>query len=268
MRIWFFSDWHLEHHQVPERMVTEHGFPDADVCVVPGDMHRGDLEVAFLGEAISARMPVVMTAGNHSFYGQSMPDMRRTMAEEALRFPNLHLLDPGSVVISGVRFVGGTLWTDYALLGEQMRPLAMREAAASLNDHRTILHGSAKDPDARIWSPSHALAEHEAELAFIESILATPFDGPTVVVSHHGPHPNSVHERFRGQAYARLNAAFVSDLSRVIDKHAPALWIHGHIHDSVDYVVGETRICANPRGYQLPRGAENALYDPVKVVEV
>lgn len=268
MRIWYFSDWHLEHHQVPERMVTENGFPDADVCVVPGDMHRGDLEVAFLGEVVSSRMPVVMTAGNHSFYGQSMPDMRRAMATEAQRFPDLHLLDPGCVEIDGVRFVGGTMWTDYALLGDAMRPLAMREAALSLNDHRTILNGPADDVDARPWSPADALAEHEKEIAFVEDSLSMPFSGPTVVVSHHGPHPNSVHERFRGPAYARLNAAFVSDLSRIIEKHAPALWIHGHIHDSVDYRVGETRICANPRGYQLPKGAENALYDPLKVVEI
>jgi hypothetical protein len=28
-----------------------------------------------------------------------------------------------------------------------------------------------------------------------------------------------------------------------------ALWIHGHTHDSFDYVVRGTRIVANPRGY-------------------
>ena len=27
------------------------------------------------------------------------------------------------------------------------------------------------------------------------------------------------------------------------------LWTHGHTHDVFDYVIGETRIVCNPRGY-------------------
>lgn len=28
------------------------------------------------------------------------------------------------------------------------------------------------------------------------------------------------------------------------------LWIHGHIHESVDYEVNGTRLVSNPRGYK------------------
>jgi len=268
MRIWIFSDWHLEHYRVSDKRVTEAGFPDADICVVPGDMHHGDQEVKFLGETISDKMPVIMTPGNHSFYNRFMSDTRAEMARIAADFPNLHLLDPGKVVIGGIRFIGATLWTDYDLLGIERRKEVMWKAGSHINDHRYITAGSSTEEPRRFWSPDDARARHLEELAFIESELREPFEGRTIIVSHHGPHPESVHPRFRGAASQTLNGAFVSDLSAVINKYRPALWVHGHIHDSMDYVIGETRIVANPRGYETLNGAENPVFDPRLVIEI
>ena len=189
MRLWIFSDWHLEHRNVPEKWVTAHGIPEADVCVVPGDMHRGDLEVSFLGSTITPHMPVVVTPGNHAYYHNSMPDIRTAMRREARSYPDLHLLDPGSVVIDDVRFVGATLWTDYRLAGAHRQRDAMRAAGRSMNDHRLILVSEGMDPRNHVWSPEMALARHEEELAYIRSVLEQPFAGPTVVVTHHGPPP-------------------------------------------------------------------------------
>jgi Icc-related predicted phosphoesterase len=61
-----------------------------------------------------------------------------------------------------------------------------------------------------------------------------------------------------------LTAADVSDLSGVIEVHQPTLWVHGHVHHSSDYLIGETRIISNPHGY----GAENPHFNPALVVEV
>lgn len=36
-------------------------------------------------------------------------------------------------------------------------------------------------------------------------------------------------------------------------------WIHGHIHDSVDYQVRGTRVASNPRGYKLGGGGMENL---------
>ena len=30
----------------------------------------------------------------------------------------------------------------------------------------------------------------------------------------------------------------------------PDLWVHGHTHDSFDYVLGWTQVVVNPYGYQ------------------
>ena len=61
-----------------------------------------------------------------------------------------------------------------------------------------------------------------------------------------------------------MTGAFVSDLSALIEAHRPALWVHGHVHNSSDYRIGDTRIVCNPHGY----GNENPDFDGALVVEV
>ena len=44
--------------------------------------------------------------------------------------------------------------------------------------------------------------------------------------------------------------------------------IHGHTHDSFDYVVNGVRVLCNPRGYAKDGVNENALFDAGLTVEV
>ena len=97
----------------------------------------------------------------------------------------VHMLDRGTVVLAGVRFVGAILWTDYRLFGES--DLAMDACRRGLNDHRLIEVGPLGS--RRLFQPEHAAALHVRDRAFIEAELAKPFAGPTVVVTHHAPHP-------------------------------------------------------------------------------
>jgi Icc-related predicted phosphoesterase len=47
-----------------------------------------------------------------------------------------------------------------------------------------------------------------------------------------------------------LNRFFVNDMSDRINAKKPKLWVHGHTHDSCDYIAGErTRVVCNPKGY-------------------
>ena len=102
---------------------------------------------------------------------------------------------------------------------------------------------------------------HAQSKGILRHALHEGFDGPTVVVTHHAPHPGSVNRRWKGSS---LNPAFASNLSELIELYRPALWVHGHMHDSSDYVVRDTRIVANPKGYHN----ENPAFDPLMVVEV
>lgn len=244
MRLWIFSDWHLERGGRADDILAG-GIPDADVCVVPGDLDVGPRALSFLGAAISTNMPVVCTPGNHCFRGRHYERTRSEMAAIAAGYRRLHLLDPGTVVIDGVRFVGATLWTDFALAGVDRVGEGIECARPRF---RSILTGS---PDEeRLWSPEDARARHLEEVGYLDRVLATPHSGRTVVVSHHAPHPGSMHPRFRSQDMVR-SAGYVSDLNALILRRQPDIWVHGHVHNSADHVVGATRILANPRGYEI-----------------
>jgi hypothetical protein len=47
-----------------------------------------------------------------------------------------------------------------------------------------------------------------------------------------------------------LNGAYMSDLDNFIEIHSQIkYWIHGHTHKKQNYIIGETSIVCNPRGY-------------------
>ncbi len=244
MKIRYLSDLHYEMGNLCEPKPA----PDYDVCVIAGDWNTGEYAIEGFVGARELRRHTIYFPGNHEFYGRfhAMETEERKMDDLAWRNPFLHFLNPGSVVIDGVRFVAATLWTDYCLFGAEKQAAAMKLAAEWMQDHRQI---HTKEADGHIvrFMPRHALARHQRELAFIEKTLATPFDGPTVVCSHHGPSFRSVPEEYDEDL---LSAAFSSRLDAVIERHQPALWIHGHTHDSMDYMIGDTRVVCNPAGYQ------------------
>ena len=142
----------------------------------------------------------------------------------------------------------------------------MAACRRTINDHRLVSIGPPRA--RRPFRPEDAAAIHARDKAFIEAELARPFAGPTVVVTHHAPHPSSVAAR-----YARdpVTPGFVSNLEETILRGRPALWVHGHVHHACDYRVGDTRVVANPKGYGPKRAKgppENAAFDPALVVEV
>ena len=61
-----------------------------------------------------------------------------------------------------------------------------------------------------------------------------------------------------------ITGAFVSDLEELILTAKPVLAVHGHVHNSCDYSIGQTRILCNPHGY----GNENENFNGALVVEV
>jgi Icc-related predicted phosphoesterase len=260
MKIQIASDLHLEflEHRYPGYRVIEPA--DADVLVIAGDIHRNTRAIdAFADWPV----PVIYVHGNHEAYHEQYEDLVRRMRRAA--GGKVRYLEGDEYVLHGVRFLGCCLWTDYLLDGADPEA-AMREAERMLNDHRLIrtAHG--------YFGAEDALQLHRASRAWLERKLEEHFDGPTVVVTHHAPHPASVHPRYAGSA---LNPAFISDLTPLMGK--AALWIHGHVHDSCDYEVAGTRIIANPRGYALNRPAaesaahlewENPGFDARLVVEV
>ncbi|WP_095204733.1 metallophosphoesterase [Mesorhizobium carmichaelinearum] len=253
MKIWVLSDLHLEFADLRQPLTI----PDADVCVVAGDLCRAPANgVHWLAKHVAHAMPCVYVAGNHEFYKGSIREGLEDGRHTAAGFPGVHFFENEAVIMNGVRFIGATLWTDYRIQGHQ--ELAMFHARERMNDHQLI--AKQRNPWQR-FMPETAYQMHQTSRRFIDAALKADRITTTVVVTHHLPHARSIHSRFKGDS---LNAAFASDLSEVIEDGRPALWVHGHTHDSCDYQLGCTRILCNPRGYD----DENSAFDPALVVRV
>ena len=260
MKLQVFSDLHAD--VAPSKKITI--ADDVDAVVVAGDTCEGVLRTfEHLRKIVPLHIPIVMTMGNHEFYRHFVPDELALARSLGLTF-NIHALENDTITLSGVstsgsiRFLGATLWTDYRIFGEANQAAVMNACAKAMNDHRLI--GWQKRPWLRFRPQEAALLHHRSKAAMIET-LATPFAGPTVVVSHHAVHWNSIHPRFRSDP---VTEAFLSDQSELIEAYQPTLWVHGHVHNSSDYFIGNTRVLCNPHGY----GNENPDFNGALVVEI
>jgi hypothetical protein len=276
MRLHVLSDLHVD---IAGNAWSPPAFTDADVVVCAGDtMAPQTLGLRWLRDAFPGQR-LLCVPGNHDFYShhiEHQPELKTTYEEQRRRAPELarelgiSLLDDDEIVIGDVRFLGSTLWTDfqqrpgYVMFGD-----AVREAERRHNDYRRIKVDPGRSRNK--FTAAHSIAAHRKSRVFLRDALARPFTGDTVVVTHHLPSPRSLHP-----AASDLDWCYTSDLEAMMHgETAPALWIHGHIHHNADYVVGNTRVLANPRGYpNEPRligehgRRENPNFDPKLVVEV
>lgn len=310
MKILILSDLHQEFGSPFKAPAV-----DYDVVILAGDIDcpaSRAVEWAARPETFPSANAVIYVAGNHEFYGHAMQPVLSNMKTQA-QGSFVHALDGDEVVVDGVRFLGCTLWTDFAL--RVNRPenlvsdpdLSMKLARHMLNDFRIIFRESPpKETDApanlrprtgveeeatsqvqrglfsRAGVPSRLglmivelealcitpamTAEfHQEQRAWLAAKLAEPFDGPTVVVTHHAPHRGSLAAKY---ADDWVSGAFVSELPEEMFK-VPVLWVHGHTHTSFDYQVSNCRVVANPRGYRRhPGKPENEAFDPAPVIEI
>lgn len=278
MKIHLLSDLHLEFSTPSDRL----GALDSDVVVLAGDIHTGAQGIAWAASVWMDR-PMVYVPGNHEYYHRAYVEHRETMRQVAADYDNLHLLDRDAVVIGETLFVGTTLWTDFQYWGKGdhvKQASAMAAADRYMNDFRLINVSESAGDGVRRFTPEDSVKIHRRELAFLRRILQSDLQTlaggfgvdcikQRVAVTHHLPSSRSVHGRY---ADSELTAAFASQLDDTIT--LADLWLHGHTHDSCDYIVeGEhgrsVRVVCNPRGYSsFDRDVENLAFNPSMIVEI
>jgi len=220
MKIALISDL----HGAPPPPIEEE--EEVDIVLAAGDIDTGELGHTVLTDAYGD-IPVITIAGNHEFYGSWHIDIRHSLGV----YPGY--TEREDVGLGDIRLLACTLWTDFNLYGDQAK--AMVEGLYGLNDFRMI----------RGWSPKRQLEVHKISLRWLEAKLKEPFDGKTIVMTHHCPSHLSVNPKYGCDP---LNACFASNLDYLFP-HVD-LWVHGHTHTPFDYTVGRCRVVCNPMGYK------------------
>lgn len=256
MKICAMSDLHFEFMMPREIDSLTRGVfalpSDIEVLVLAGDIgnYISPKRVnAFLYD-VATNGPfkkIYIIPGNHEFYGVNITD------ESTFLHPNVKDLNCTYDIYNGVKFCGAIMWTDF----NRGNPLDMMNYKNGINDCEYIQHyGLRLKPDFIL--NQHTFHMQKLENMLTDSSLATD---KTVVVTHHGPTTKSVADRYIGDPY---NFSFVSDNAEFVLKHQPDLWIHGHTHVSMDYMVDKTHVITNPKGY----GRENPEFRVDYILEV
>jgi len=226
-KIRLFSDLHLEgrKYEIP-------ALPgDAEtILILAGDIHTGNNATAFIDPLLKRFREVVYVLGNHEFYHNDMNDVR-TWWRKAQRYrTNFHVLDNGVLDCGDLRIIGTTLWT------HTNDP----EMARYLNDYACI------HKNGRVLTPADTRELFLQNVEFLVDELEAPFDGKTVVVTHHAPAEVCVRPRWVGHF---LTKCFAANLDWLIEWYDIDMWLHGHMHDTVHITHAGTEIFCNPRGY-------------------
>lgn len=263
MKIAVCSDLHLEFSDI-ELKNTENAdvlILSGDICVAhslhdhpvdkpipedamkPGRNQSAAYKYREFFKRVNNEFPnTIYVSGNHEFYHGRFPDAYDWLYEEMKRYDNIHFLDKDDITIDDVTFVGGTLWTDM----NKGDPTTMQMIEGMMNDFR-IIRNSQRNYSR--FFPIDSVVHHKATLEYIKNVVDSDPTKKYVVVGHHAPTPLSIHEKYKKDYW--MNGGYHSDLSEfILDRPQIVLWTHGHMHDPSDYMMGETRIVSNPRGYK------------------
>ena len=297
MKIALGSDLHLEFGTI-ELKNTE----AADVLVLAGDICvardielmnnnfysqrvRAERYLAFF-EQVSKEFPkVVYVMGNHEHYHGDFAYTYGILKKATEHLDNFYLLEKETLVVDDVTFIGATVWTDmndsdtttlhvmprmmndFHGVDNSLRMISRQVPLyddGEYNVDRKITGYKTKESPSR-FSPQDAVDDHNKALDYINHVTAERANEKFVVISHHCPSEQSVHDKYRADTV--MNGGFRSNLDDFICYRPQIkLWCHGHTHEEFDYVLGETRVVCNPRGYI---GHENrADYFQLKYIDV
>jgi hypothetical protein len=177
---------------------------------------------------------------------------------KAMMPDNVVLLEKECFEYEGILFLGATLWTDL----NKGDPITVYTMKGFMNDYKVVQNFYADKGLYYKLTPEHTFEEHRKTKEYFKFMLEEKRDVPVVVITHMAPSFQSVNQKFKHET--TTNGGYASELSEFILDHPNIkVWVHGHMHDPVDYKIGDTRILANPRGY-MPwedgNGFEPGLY--------
>jgi len=284
MQVALCSDLHLEFADLKLEN-TE----NADVLLLSGDIcvakdlmndndalaHKSERFHNFLKQVCSEFPDVIYIMGNHEHYGGDFATTHDILKERLSYLTNLHILEKETVKLGDTTFIGGTLWTDmnggdtstlHAIksmmndfrIVENSNKKLFRKVPIYKRDENNILmvdeNGvgiqvgtKMKEYPAKL-TPEDVAEEFHKMVDYIGHVIQNDPEGKFVVVGHHAPSKLSTHPRYQNDTL--MNGGYSSSLDFFIEDHPQIkLWTHGHTHETFDYVIGETRVVCNPRGY-------------------
>lgn len=223
-----------------ERSITKHHHSTKLIQDVPDTHYRCS---EFFKWECAKFEKVFYVMGNHEHYHGGFHTTYDNL--KAIMPKNVTVLENEAVEYRGWLFLGCSLWTDM----NKGDPVTVHSIKDYMNDYKLIKYHDIQRNLYHKLSVEATVNTHRASRRWLKETLAANATKNCFVITHHGPSHLSINEKYKDEHMS--NGAYVSDLSDIILDHPCAkYWVHGHLHDPVDYMIGSTRIISNPRGYE------------------
>lgn len=236
-----FSDLHLNFFSDNGKSILESLYTkDVDVGVCAGDLTTGvnNLENAII-KLCDMYPQFVYVSGNHEYFSSNFKEIDDMLGNLETILPNFHWLNNKRVEVSGVNFIGSTLWYPPTV-------------AAQINKKNFCDFYCIKGADPEIFNRNAQTIDF-----FKKNVCESD-----VVLTHHTPSRQCIAPKYKGDPF---NCFFVNDLDMLILEKSPKLFCYGHTHQNQDFTIGgKTRLVCNPHAYEN----ENPMFDPSLVIEV
>lgn len=216
----------------------------SDVLICAGDFDMGLRTNIWNDRVIKEHeKPFIKILGNHDYWntsstvGMTMDDWNdyyKSLENEFVSY-----LINETKVINGVAFIGATLWSDF-----KNNDLIVRSASKISKDYTKIIKNYGITSD-EIYD------EYIKARTFIINELTKHSDKKCVVITHFPP---SISCNYTYQ----INPAsyyWCGQMEDIISEFQPVLWISGHMHNSFDALMGDSRVILNPAGQ-----VKNSIY--------
>lgn len=207
----------------------------------------------------------IIIGGNHSGYSDdnvSLQHIHKDLSNYYKLEDNVSYLENNYKIIDDIVFIGATLWTDFKLYGESFQLWDMQNSVKYMNDYKYNHYED--NGELRLLRPEDTLDMFNKSFEFIRDTVKKFSDKKVVIITHHAPSIKSIHAKYLN---GFSNACYASNLEQFILLNPNIkLWIHGHVHNNFDYIIGDTRVVCNPRGYEMYM--ENLEFNPDFEIEI
>ncbi len=236
MKIQYASDLHLEFPQNTAWLEKKPIKPVGDILLLAGDTHNLGPKFAKhpYFDVLSEQYKLVyLIPGNHEFYtGFDAQICLQENYELEIR-PNIFVVNNTVKTIGNVRIIFTTLWSK---IQHEIHAIVR-----GMNDFHLI-----RCKGTRLTVPNYNELFKQSWY-FLYNEMNKPFDGKTIVITHHLPSHLCNLEKYKGSV---LNEAFCVNLTPEIEESHVDYWIYGHSHgNKPPFSIGNTLMLTNQLGY-------------------
>ena len=263
MKIYYISDIHYEFEN-QFNLYIDKSYLDS-YLILAGDIcsyHETEKFTQFFDIITTKFKEIIYVPGNHEYYKSTLNDS--PIRELCNKYPNVHFLQDEYIILEDVTFYGSTLWTR----GDANKYINYM-SEQYVNDYKYIkknIDYSKEEPKYiknRTITREETAELHESKFKLLKEFVTKQKHNKLVVVTHHLPLLELVHDKFKDYKYI---SCYASNLIDEITQLNIDYWVYGHTHCPKDYKLvnsdnKEIKFLCNPRGYLLKDKYENGLFN-------